>query len=469
MELKKLRTYFYEYKNDNNKKEFVIRVRKDGDKVYYRGIKIFDISDGNLTLSDNIFHLSDAYIKENKEVLSNKISRMEKLRELATLRTELINNNCMKLADTFIIKYKMSDAKAYFFNEQAMIDKANHLEKIKVIIKNELKDYIKLYDDYCEVNLDKLNTITDKVEWMTELLNIEYVVMHTFIYFDDISWMDKNNPPYTNPRAKNRSGWVKPEINFVKPDSYKINDLDKDILGDINKRVCEAIDKYLEMKFEEEKNYQHQFMLDDLILDKFKKLNIENLYRVEEEYYTKDNEERGRIDSMFISENGEDIYIIELKVNDNVIGGTNGIHKHLIDIENLYLENNIDNFITELKDIVDYRREQLDENKIIWKENAKVHFYTVIACDSNDMKDKIEKMLDAFNNKDSQELTNVKNAIKKDKSKYKDRVLTLREHINNLNSCDVRFYFDMISVTKEKDKIKNISILDKEFIPYNVK
>lgn len=467
MKLKNLRKYFYDYKNDNNKKEFVIRVRKDGDKVYYRGIKIFDIEKGNLTLSDNIFHLSDAYIKENKEVLSDKISRMEKLRELATLRTELINNNCMKLADTFIIKYKMSDAKAYFFNEQAMIDKANHLEKIKVIIKNELNDYINIYDDYCEVNIDKLNTITDKVEWMTELLNIEYVVMHTFIYFDDINWTDKNNLPYTNKSAK--SGWVKPNISFVKPDSYKIEALDENLLDDINGRVCEAIDNYLKMKFEEEKNYQHQFMLDDLILDKFRKLNIENLYRVEEEYYTKDNEERGRIDSMFISKDGEDIYIIELKVNDNVIGGTNGIHKHLIDIENLYLENNIDNFIKDLKEIVDYRRIELDEDKIIWKEEINVHFYTVIACDSNDMKDKIEKMLDAFNNKDSQELTNVKNAIKKEKSKYKDRVLTLREHIDNLNKCDVRFYFDMISVTKEKDKIKNISILDKDFIPYDIK
>lgn len=467
MELKDLRKYFYEYKNDSNEKEFVIRIRKDGDKVYYRGIKIFDISDGSLTLSDNIFHLSDAYIKENKEVLNDKISRMEKLKELATLRTELINNSCMKLADSFIIRYNMSKAKAYFFNEQAIIDKANHLEKIKVIIKNELNDYINLYDDYCEVNLDKLNTITDKVEWMTELLNIEYVVMHTFIYVDDINWTDKNNLPFTNKSAK--SGWVKPNISFVKPDSYKIEALDKNLLNDINGRVCEAIDSYLKMKFEEEKNYQHQFMLDDLILDKFKSINIDNLYRFEEEYYTKDNEERGRIDSMFISKNGEDIYIIELKVNDNVIGGTNGIHKHLIDIENLYFENNIDNFITELKDIVDYRREVLDEDKIIWKEDTKVHFYTVIACDNNGIKNKIEKMLNAFNEKDSQELANVKNAINKDKPKYKNRVLTISEHISNLNNCDVRFYFDMINVTKEKDKIKNISISDKEFIPYDVK
>ena len=78
MELNKLRKYFYECKNDNNEKELVIRIRKDGDKVYYRGIKIFDISDGSLKLSDNIFHLSDDYIKENKEVLSKKESRKEK-------------------------------------------------------------------------------------------------------------------------------------------------------------------------------------------------------------------------------------------------------------------------------------------------------------------------------------------------------------------------------------------------------
>ena len=467
MELKKLRKYFYDYKNDNNKKEFVIRIRKDGDKVYYRGIKIFNIEKGSLKLSDNIFHLSDAYIKDNKDILVNKESRMKKLRELATLRTELINNGCMKLSDSFIVEYKMSKAEAYFFNEQAIVDKNKHLEKIKELIKNELKDYIILYDTYCEVNIDKLNTIKDEVERMTELLNIEYVIMNTFIYFDDINWTDKKHPPYTNSSAK--SGWVKPDISFVKPDSYKIEELNDNKLDNINDRVCVSIDNYLKMKFEEEKNYQHQFMLDNLILDKFKKINIDNLYRFEEEYYTKDNEERGRIDSMFISKNGEDIYIIELKVNDNVIGGTNGIHKHLIDIENLYFEKNIDNFIKDLKDIVDYRRIELDEDKIIWKEEINVHFYTVIACDSNDMKDKIEKMLDAFNNKDSQELVNVKNAIKKDKSKYKDRVLTLREHINNLNKCDVRFYFDMINVIKEKDKIKNISILDTEFIPYDVK
>lgn len=467
MNLYEIRKYFYDHKDNDKKRVFVVRIRNnDKDIIYYRGIKIFELTKRELTLSDNIFHITDNYIRENEEILLNKDTRMKKLSELAELRCDLIDKNCLTVNNELKINYEKSDAAAYFSNEQALIDKQVHLDKIKKNIKDELKDFIIIHDDYCEVNKEVLNSIENKVERMTEQLNIEYFVINAFVHFKDINWTDKNSEPYTNRKGRHLSGWVKPNFSFVNPEKKDIKDLNIESLEEIVSKVTGAVDNFLKRKFEEEKNYQHQFMLDKFIIDKFKKEGITNLYRFEEEYYTKGKEDRGRIDSIFVSEEGKDIYLIELKVNDNVIDGPNGIHKHLIDIENLYLNDNIDSFIKDLIKVVDEKRKvfevDFNENPITW-DNPKIHFYTVIAVEDNNMLESITKTLDSFNIENSQELENVKKDISKKKPIYKERVHTLDKHFDNIKQCDPRIYFDMIDYDR-KEKI--IKITDKPFIKY---
>ena len=56
----------------------------------------------------------------------------------------------------------------------------------------------------------------------------------------------------------------------------------------------------------------------------------------EEEYCTNEgSKDKGRIDCSYVIINNKkltDIYLVELKVNDGVVDGTNGVNKHFIDI-----------------------------------------------------------------------------------------------------------------------------------------
>ncbi len=143
-------------------------------------------------------------------------------------------------------------------------------------------------------------------------------------------------------------------------------------------------------------------MISNLLNDKLE--DFKNIYRFEEEYYTSEknetNDDKGRIDCVFakIDENSKDsfnteIYLIELKVDENVIDGTNGINKHLIDIEKL----KFDTFIKNLESRINYRINVLEEYASISSikiNPKKFNFWTIVAIsDKNHAEQVAEKLI----------------------------------------------------------------------------
>lgn len=472
MELNEIRKYFYEDLNDYKTKNFVIRIRENEDIIYYNGIKIFVIKDNALKISDNIFKISDAYINEHKEELSSEHKRKNTLKALAKLRLNLFNAGYLECNKNMLIKYIKSEGNAYQSRKSEVAkNKDIIISKIEKKLK-ELKETVKLNSTYktksknsgfcCliknELRVQKNDNDKVKLDKMLDILTIEYFVMDNFINTCG-EW------EYAEGRIKNKNGWKKPDVAiFDNKSSISLNKLTFEELEKIVQVMKNAVNDYLKTSFEVEKYYQHQFMTNKLVLKQFEKLGIKGLYRFEEEYYTFNSEDRGRIDSVFVSMDGKDVYLIELKVNGNVVDGSNGIHKHLIDIESLYEQKEINNFLRKMQNNINYRRKALGENKINFVKNMNVHYWIIIAYGDKKERDKIKaEKLNKY--KTIEGLKGIKRVIEK-KNGYKDKVLTLPEHILNLENydCDVRIYFDSINYEK-----KMITLKGNKFEPYYVK
>ena len=462
MELNELRKIFYEDMT-NNKKNFVIRIRDNEDFVYYNGIKIFEIKDSKLRISSNIFELSESFLEEHSADFSKEYSQKKLFKSLAQLRLMLFNAGYLKSRKKMVIRYEMSSAKSY---KERKEDVLKNKDLILKNVKNnlgELSKVVKLKDscinkngnamDCCSIKNDLKLDINDlefnNLDKMIKLVNIEYVLLNEFIYFD--------SPKWSNPieMLKNKSGWKKPTVLIFDTVAMSIEKMDKDKLYNLIDVMKKAVDEYLKVAFEAEKYYQHQFMTDKKVLKQFKNLGIDRLYRFEEEYYTYNSQDKGRIDSVFVSLDGKDLYLIELKVNRDVIKGTNGIHKHFIDIENLCdpKQGNLSAFTKKIKNCVDYRRKALGQEKIKFEKKMKIHFWTIIAYSDKKEKEFIKKeMLDSYKKENG--IIGIKRIVES-KNGYTNRVLTLDKHIENLENfdCDVRIYFDAIDYDKKTKKL----------------
>lgn len=461
MELKDIRKKFYEAMT-GNKKDFVVRIREKEDFVYYNGIKIFVISDNKLKISSNIFELNDNFLEDHSEDLAKEYSRNKIFKKMAQVRLLLLNNGYLKLRKKMLIRYEMSSAKSYK-------DRVNDvLKNRELILKNVKKDLgdlfksVKLNDscvnkngnvmDCCSINnvlrIDEKDADNVKINKMINIINIEYVLLDNFI---------NGGGKWSKPLGiiSDKNGWKKPSLLIFDSVSCSLDKLDNKKLDELINIMKKAVDQYLEVVFEAEKYYQHQFMTNKLVLKQFKQLGIEKLYRFEEEYYTFNSLDKGRIDSVFVSLDGKDIYLIELKVNREVIKGSNGIHKHMIDMENLCNPklDNLNAFINKMKKNVDFRRNALEQDKIKFDKKIKIHYWTIIAYSDKKEKEFIKKeMLDKY--KTEKGILGIKKIVES-KNGYVNRVLTLDNHIRILEeyNCDVRIYFDAINYDKKSKEM----------------
>ena len=162
---------------------------------------------------------------------------------------------------------------------------------------------------------------------------------------------------------------------------------------------------------EMEKKYQHLFLLNI-------KNDVENGYLhqnvfgkkeiipFEEEYYI--NYPGGRIDCIFYAVNDNlitDIYLIELKVDSKVLGGTNGIPTHLSDIDDI--DDNV--FYSTLLEYINERNQILNDKYIPYNysEDFNKHFFVIVGRYKCSEK-YIKKLVSDLNDEKSSLYKNVK-------------------------------------------------------------
>lgn len=448
----------------DKKNEFVMRIRegKNNEKsedaldiVYYNGRKILTIENGKSNIQIKIF---DNIFKLNK---ANMIKAFE-------LKTDIV---------TATINLRKSIENYYKFELNKLILKPSRIINQKKeltisILKNlreELLEYInsgvisdfipehvynELLKESYEINIEKDN------------LGVEESVKIEYIFLKNCLFKEKSEFAYAN----GKNGLAKPEVDMDIKDILEKERkfISKNELEKFELALKNAVDNYNKnTKFDMEKIYQHQFMVRDI---SYKCDEFKNMYKFEMEYPINEGvkNEKGRIDNVFVKidkdKNTAEVYFIELKVDEKVIGGTNGIHKHLIDIEKIYNENRLENFINTLEERVNYRiKELLNEEEManfkpIEIKRDIIHFWVVIAISEKNGTyiDNAKKVQVMMKNLEDEEY------IKIEKSRSKKIALpneskVISKHIVDLNNkkCEIKILYDLWK--EEKENNYNIS------------
>lgn len=442
-------------KRYDNSDEFVIKVRdgvsgKDSDKVYYNGIKVFEITSKDedndtfkIIASENVYKLNRLNILNAKRNNNDIVLATKNLRE--------------KMKDYFplVLRYIKLESSSTF-NE-----KIDNVKEIVGNLKVQLKKYIdngviktsELNEEYVIGELKKNKSCLINI-YNSNGLKIEDMVKIEYIFID--------NCVFNGSKYDNRTGLCIPK---VKCDDIKKTITKKEFdLFEIN--LKEAIETYeVNTKMEFEKNYQHQFMVCNI---RNKCDLFQDIYKFEEEYYTNESgrEPAGRVDNIFIKIDEEkregEVYLIELKVNEAVIGGTNGVHKHLIDIEKLYRNNkkNLRIFLRNLKNRVNYRRKVLEGKPSIKLRSDKINFWVVIAIAEDKLSLVDNAILVKTRVNDLYDKKYVKDEKKKANNPLPKESKVLNMHIDNLirNNCDVKIMYDIWNLNKESSKYEISSI-----------
>ena len=434
---------------------------------------------------EDLSHVSYEDIENLKQQLSNifalECNVFYTKRHWKTLKKEKKNYKA-------VIKKVMHNIENY---EQ--IKNAHNLEIVKahfkLIKKTEMNNCQDTYIDLADFNKnnnakalfkkwqnnyyfkDTIDILLNNNTPLDKLQLIELLVLKHWILDEDGNYIDTT-------KIHRR----KPQASIIQCTQNLVSDLSESKLEELLIKIKKGINHYETFKYESEKNYQHQFMLDEKVVNKLKKaLNISDfLYPFEEEYYTSPNEDEdilddgklGRIDNVFLNiheNNNIDVYLIELKYNEQALGGTNGLHTHLNDVKKLFTSD-YKNFEDKLTKIINNhfkivrsftKNTKLPEsiNKIL-----RYHFLIVIGYEK-EKKDIITKILNTYNNEDYyKNYEEYQEEIPRPKMKNAKLTTLSRlcQEIPN-EKCDVQMFLE--EVHKNNDKIQ---ITDKELEKYEL-
>lgn len=379
---KSIKDFVKEYKN-----KYVFRIRKDKTLIYYKGIQAFILKEDknkniDISISKSTFKCNPtAMTNYNGCYKSDLISLCKNLSmtmtnisfEIATKYDEMEMRKCL---DDF---FNYCDLK--FPN---LIDKDSVLKTLDILFENlkifsdlnDIKDYEKKHKIYMNFNYI-LNDIKD-------IIDLQYNFYKKMIINNDTI-------------VKNR----------IKGTSFSYTIKIENNLDVLINTIEDSIDNYNGADCLEKK-YQQQFMLNASKSNIFTKVVIP----FEEEYplinyQRKENDsyKTGRIDTIFyVFENKEitDIYLIELKVDEKVILGNNGVLTHLDDIQDI-----IDRRTEKQKKFFDNLIENINyTNSVIgtlpydfkYSKDLKVHFYTICSFTNNDSRKIVKDLMGKLSN-----------------------------------------------------------------------
>ena len=450
VEIMKIEYNIKKFRKEFNKNfpNFYLRIREDYDIAYFNGLKAFEIIKENNDII-NIFFPINAYKCNPTNVKKNKRIN-EDLKALLLPMTSFFDFSMSKISFKKTGFYKESVAR----------------ERLKQF-KNHV---ISLIDIDVEAIIEKLNQInyTQEIQENNQtVINLEFNEIKDINDIIDIQYHFINDLKINEDNKKNERKEMKSICRDIKFD-FSINDkLDKNNkiqiydtskLFDFKEVVEKSIKNYeKQTTINREKKYQHQFMLGAYN----SKLNI---YLFEEEYYIKEkgtedttsdeNEKNGRIDSILFKMKNKvltDVYLIELKVNADVIAKDNGVLTHLDDIKNLINKTNFENqnkedFFYKLKKRINYRLSELYDYELLNNDfsliDYTIHFYTIVAY-TNPIKNNKESVLKYFDYFKTKEGVNHLIKIGDLDKKFNDKsIYNIIDGFKDRNKCKLKFIFD---------------------------
>lgn len=389
-------SFFVRIRTNNNKiieeNKIVEKTEITNSEVYYMGFKVLDkVGDNNIIDENESFKKFFRFNSTN--INKSEIDPNELKKYFKTARKKFYNK--------FVL-----ESISFNFGTDEIITL-----KLKEAALEELNRYLKgpITKDYKGTIINVKDNITLDEEYELAKILYKYYVRKKSNVFKEV------------------------RFNYNK-DLKTFNRFDDD-LKDRIKYITEGYERIT--KTELEKKYQHEFLIKVKELDYGKTLiPFEEEYNIEEEY-TNNGDGKGRIDCIFYSlkENViTDIYLIEIKINETVLGKENGIHKHLYDIKKICENIKYDAFKEKIIERINNRNEIIDKNieKYTADKNLKMHFCIVIGTSKDEFD--LEQYIDDLNDINS-------SLYKSVKIKGIDNPKILRELLKDIN-LDIRLYED---------------------------
>ena len=430
--------------------DLFIKMRDNEDIVYYKGFKLLTIKGDNSELSFEIDPSTYNFNEKSMTFVYENSSIDKDIENIYVDRRNLMNDY-LSLKLNYIIINRANE-KSYKNNIE---DVKVRINAIVMLLKNEYSNYLNDTNFNVEDILLNLETKGKYVINFNDekLSNEKLAKLESFVV---------DNTIFTNKKYDYITGLSKPTF------SYKFIVDNKKILSNLEhfidkrKKSLDDYEKYT--GYELEKRYQQDLMikyrnkkifpfeLEYYTLEKDEECNGKNeeCNEIDEECNIKDGD-RGRIDCIFVNIDNDklkDIYMIELKVNEGVIDGTNGVNKHFIDIINLMNdEANLLKFKERLLKRLNLMLKLKNEKDYVYIEedkNINLHFHTIISFSDDDIgseehKVRVERLINRLNK--SSEIEKMRNR----KSNPIPLVSkTIYEHLVDLNNsnCESFIYYN---------------------------
>lgn len=439
------------------KEKFIVRIRKKEDIVYYNGIKVFTLTENKNTVAmeipKNLYQYSFHDIEEMYKEIHKTKSSIEDELKLKTNLLESFEEEGYFHFEMPSITFQKADDSRYSHEEMTTRFKMfyNHLaEKLKIDLRHI--DIEKFLQDF-ESKRENTITFTKPIKKIHDILYIQYY------YYMDLKVKNKGEKiselKKTTAAPQFGSSLIKPTTNDISAEEFsKLLEKIKEVVETSNVK-------------EYEKRYQFMFMLYALNSNLFGK----GCYAFEQEYgfqnrFRKTKREKTkkcRIDCVFFQYDEKDkkitdLYLIELKVDDSVVSGENGVLTHLDDINSLFFdkekENVNDEFFNKIRENIKYRMEQLydhfeypyEKNKI----DFNVHFYTVFGFTNEACKKNIQYVLENIKTSEGIEKLSEQTDKLKLEPYFKKNQIKLETYAKNASNYnkgkkytyDFKFFFD---------------------------
>lgn len=413
-----LKNSFILERNNNFLYKGVEAIRDD---KRYKRIKI---NDALFILNEKNYHSFDINTIKDKEIYNDTLF--------------LLNNGAKFTIDKLSFNLSTNEEIAKYFKENLYNDYIKKLE-------NEIKSCFKIENVKIEENWSKGKitfTLPEKITFIYEnYLRLQYFCFD-YIHQKEHMYIDKKRACITKLNSN-----LKFYINY---DSVK--KIQKELVNIMSKRIRLYSGEKLENDISptkgetnQEKAYQ-QLLLTELCNNKDYVLkNCKNIFSnkviplcMELVVYVNDKKVKGRIDDVVID--GDTCILVEIKYGTGVIGGTNGIHKHLLDLYT-YLKNNSR---AKLLELVEEKYKEINDEEI--KLNNLKYY---ILCGYNNKKSKlsISKVKGKIDEIYNEKLTSKKiitNNVNGNKS-YTDFKNYLKEKYTECPDLNVKEYIELIN------------------------
>jgi len=378
-------------KFDNIFPGFILRVR-DGknDIAYYNGNKAFEVQDegNNISLSFPI----NTYKCNTSDVIANINNKENYINSLIDI--------CSKMNDYY--EFSMSSIpfkKTGRFSESKTKDRllkfGEHISQygIKIDVDKIIQELNNIdYENKKQKNKTVYIRFGKTIKDIKQIINIQYHFIHDLkVEKNEINTDTVRGISFSSFKAKKKSNKM-----------YETGELDL-----FNAAIKNAINSY-KGKDALEKKYQHLFMLHgNKDTNVFKPKENCIIIPFEQEYNLKNKirNKEGRIDCVFyqfdkINKKITDIYLIELKVNEDVVAGNNGVLTHLDDIQSII---NNKKYFLNMINFIEYRMQKLiyDDTFILKNSKSnidfKIHFYTIFGFTKTNKQDTIDHTKEVLN------------------------------------------------------------------------